>query len=89
MKRSSFTVFDMLSPEACGAIKNMMAPLPVGQGSKEPARGGVLGVSSATSFFLEFPLMISSAVRGVDPRELHVPRIARGYYRHGTDPRGR
>ena len=33
-----------------------MAPLPVGQGSKEPARGGVLGVSSATSFFLEFPL---------------------------------
>ena len=34
-----------------------MAPLPVGQGSKEPARGGVLGVSSATSFFLEFPLV--------------------------------
>ena len=34
-----------------------MAPLPVGQGSKEPARGGVLGVSSATSFFLEFPLL--------------------------------
>ena len=34
-----------------------MAPLPVGQGSKEPARGGVLGVSSATSFFLEFPLI--------------------------------
>ena len=33
-----------------------MAPPPVGQGSKEPARGGVLGVSSATSFFLEFPL---------------------------------
>ena len=33
-----------------------MAPLPVGQGSKEPARGGVLGVSSATSFFNEFPL---------------------------------
>jgi hypothetical protein len=33
-----------------------MAPLTVGQGSKEPARGGVLGVSSATSFFLEFPL---------------------------------
>ena len=35
-----------------------MAPLPVGQGSKEPARGGVLGVSSATSFFLEFPLKL-------------------------------
>jgi len=35
-----------------------MAPLPVGQGSKEPARGGVLGVSSATSFFLEFPLLV-------------------------------
>ena len=35
-----------------------MAPLPVGQGSKEPARGGVLGVSSATSFFLEFPLVV-------------------------------
>ena len=35
-----------------------MAPLPVGQGSKEPARGGVLGVSSATSFFLEFPLLL-------------------------------
>ena len=34
-----------------------MAPPPVGQGSKEPARGGVLGVSSATSFFLEFPLV--------------------------------
>ena len=34
-----------------------MAPPPVGQGSKEPARGGVLGVSSATSFFLEFPLL--------------------------------
>ena len=34
-----------------------MAPPPVGQGSKEPARGGVLGVSSATSFFLEFPLI--------------------------------
>ena len=32
-----------------------MAPLPVGQGSKEPARGGVLGVSSATSFFLNSP----------------------------------
>ena len=29
--------------------------LPVGQGSKEPARGGVLGVSSATSFFLNSP----------------------------------
>ena len=37
-----------------------MAPLPVGQGSKEPARGGVLGVSSATSFFLEFPLLIDT-----------------------------
>ena len=37
-----------------------MAPLPVGQGSKEPARGGVLGVSSATSFFLEFPLRVAS-----------------------------
>ena len=37
-----------------------MAPLPVGQGSKEPARGGVLGVSSATSFFLEFPLLTQS-----------------------------
>ena len=40
-------------------IKNMvrvsMAPLPVGQGSREPARGGVLGVSSATSFFLNSP----------------------------------
>ena len=40
-------------------IKNMvrvsMASLPVGQGSKEPARGGVLGVSSATSFFLNSP----------------------------------
>jgi hypothetical protein len=36
-----------------------MAPLPVGQGSKEPARGGVLGVSSATSFFLEFPLTLN------------------------------
>ena len=30
-------------------------PSRVGQGSKEPARGGVLGVSSATSFFLNFP----------------------------------
>ena len=30
-------------------------PGPVGQGSKEPARGGVLGVSSATSFFLNSP----------------------------------
>ena len=38
-----------------------MAPLPVGQGSKEPARGGVLGVSSATSFFLEFPLLYKGA----------------------------
>ena len=27
----------------------------LGQGSKEPARGGVLGVSSATSFFLNSP----------------------------------
>ena len=39
-----------------------MAPLPVGQGSKEPARGGVLGVSSATSgtliFSCEFPLLL-------------------------------
>ena len=43
-----------------------MEPLPVGQGSKEPARGGVLGVSSATSFFLEFPLQLatSSGSRG-------------------------
>jgi len=37
-----------------------MAPLLVGQGSKEPARGGVLGVSSATSFFLEFPLILTT-----------------------------
>ena len=35
-----------------------MAPPPVGQGSKEPARGGVLGVSSATSFFLNFPYLL-------------------------------
>ena len=41
-----------------------MAPLPVGQGSKEPARGGVLGVSSATSFFLEFPLLPSAMPNG-------------------------
>ena len=39
-----------------------MAPPPVGQGSKEPARGGVLGVSSATSFFLEFPLALALAL---------------------------
>ena len=41
-----------------------MAPLPVGQGSKEPARGGVLGVSSATSFFLEFPLLLPRSRKG-------------------------
>ena len=40
-----------------------MAPLPVGQGSKEPARGGVLGVSSATSFFLEFTLKKACALQ--------------------------
>ena len=43
-----------------------MAPLPVGQGSKEPARGGVLGVSSATSFFLEFPLLLKGQEERVD-----------------------
>ena len=56
-----------------------MAPLPVGQGSKEPARGGVLGVSSATSFFLEFPLAIpaltdsdSNTSGGTHPAALEV-----------------
>ena len=44
-----------------------MAPLPVGQGSKEPARGGVLGVSSATSFFLEFPLIAFVASQFTQP----------------------
>ena len=39
-----------------------MAPLPVGQGSKEPARGGVLGVSSATSFFLNSPYYLPFGV---------------------------
>jgi hypothetical protein len=44
-----------------------MAPLPVGQGSKEPARGGVLGVSSATSFFLEFPLQTEGTQKNATP----------------------
>ena len=50
-----------------------MAPPPVGQGSKEPARGGVLGVSSATSFFLEFPLILKVKFFTLDDDELVDP----------------
>ena len=52
-----------------------MAPPPVGQGSKEPARGGVLGVSSATSFFLEFPLIkiYPSPAGPVPPVSISIP----------------
>ena len=53
MNRIELTRILHPNPPIFGCVS--MAPLPVGQGSKEPARGGVLGVSSATSFFLNFP----------------------------------